>query len=96
MSKEELRILNNAKKFLNPNDAKPVNNRQKKRISIQPVPSNESLPSNEPAASPVDNEKLINICVNLHKTTFDFKPSQEVDVSFACISNCPRARPNRS
>ncbi|CAF0862944.1 unnamed protein product [Adineta ricciae] len=80
MSKEELRILNHAKKLLNPTDAKATNNRQKKRVSIQSVPSTESLPVVvEPKVSPVDSEKLIHICVNLHKSTFDFKPSQEID-----------------
>ena len=81
MSKEELRILNHAKKLLNPADTKSTNNRQKKRVSIQSVPSTESLPVVvEPKVSPVDSEKLIHICANLHKSTFDFKPSQEIDV----------------
>ncbi|UJR10157.1 hypothetical protein I4U23_014373 [Adineta vaga] len=79
MSKEELRILNHAKKFLNPNEVKTTNNRQKKRTTIQSVPSNESLPVVETKVAPVDNEKLIHICVNLHKSTFNFKPSQEID-----------------
>ncbi|CAF1015065.1 unnamed protein product [Adineta steineri] len=82
MSKEELRIINHAKKFLKPNDVKPTNNRQKKRLTTPPVvvPSIEPpVVVVEPKISPIDSDKLINICVNLHKSTFNFKPSQEID-----------------
>jgi hypothetical protein len=81
MSKEELRISNHAKKLLNQNDIKPTNNRNKKRITIHPVPSTEYLPVLAPKVSPIDDDKLLNICINLHKSTFNFKPSQEIDVN---------------
>ena len=78
MSKEELRISNQAKKLLNPQELKtPTNNRTKKRTtpSIQTTPSSESLPATAiaPKLSPVDDDRLISLCVNLHKTTFNLK-----------------------
>jgi hypothetical protein len=81
MSKEELRVLNHAKKLLNQNDIKPANNRQKKRLTMPSIPSTEYLPVLEPQVSPINHDKLINICINLHKSTFNFKPSQEIDVN---------------
>jgi len=63
MSKEELRIINQN------------HNRPKKRVTIQSVPSTEY---SEPNLSPIDDEKLINICVNLHKSTFNVRFSQEI------------------
>jgi hypothetical protein len=67
MSKEELRILNQN------------HNRPKKRVTIQSVPSIEHF---DPKLSPIDDEKLINICVNLHKSTFNGKFSQEMHVKY--------------
>jgi len=65
MSKEELRIVNQNY------------NRPKKRVTIQSVPSTEY---SEPKLSPIDDEKLINICVNLHKSTYNIKISQDIDI----------------
>ncbi|CAF3372187.1 unnamed protein product [Rotaria sp. Silwood1] len=82
MSKEELRILNHTKKLLNQNNTKSTstNNRQKKRLTIQSIPSKEYLPVSESKLLSIDDdENLINICVNLHKSTFNFKSSQEIN-----------------
>ncbi|CAF3965491.1 unnamed protein product [Rotaria sp. Silwood2] len=81
MSKEELRILNHTKKLLNQNNIKSTTtNRQKKRLTIQSIPSKEYLPVLESKLLPIDNdENLINICVNLHKSTFNFKSSQDIN-----------------
>ncbi|CAF1185299.1 unnamed protein product [Rotaria sordida] len=100
MSKEELRLSNQAKKLLNETDPKTANNRierpNKKRPTtimkrsiddIHQIPSTEYLPVLAPKLPPTrlavennsDDEKLIKICVNLHKSTFNFKPSQEID-----------------
>lgn len=83
MSKEELRISNQAKKLVNPNELKPANNRAKKRPtpSIQTNPSTESLNGNSPAAkaSPIDDDRLISLCVNLHKSTFNLKIEENTD-----------------
>jgi hypothetical protein len=49
------------------------NNRPKKRL----VPS---IEYSELKSSPIDDEKLINICVNLHKSTFNIRFSPEIDV----------------
>jgi len=68
MSKEELRVINQ-----NNNT-----NRPKKRVTIQSVPSN--IEHFEPTLSPIDDEKLINICVNLHKSTYNIKfPQPDLD-----------------
>jgi len=65
MSKEELRVVNQN------------NNRPKKRVTIQSIPSIEYF---EPTLSPIDDEKLINICVNLHKSTYNIKfPQPDLD-----------------
>lgn len=66
MSKEELRIMNQN------------HNRPKKRVSIPSVPSREYIEIKPPPVS--DDEKVIQICVNLHKTTFNEKFSQETQV----------------
>lgn len=66
MSKEELRIMNQN------------HNRPKKRVSIPSVPSREYIETKPP---PTDDEKVIQICVNLHKTTFNEKFSQETQVN---------------
>ncbi|CAF3851990.1 unnamed protein product [Rotaria sp. Silwood2] len=100
MSKEELRLSNQAKKLLNETDPKTPNTRiertNKKRPTtimkrsvdeIHQIPSTEYLPVLAPKLPPTrlavennsDDEKLIKICVNLHKSTFNFKPSQEID-----------------
>lgn len=102
MSKEELRLSNQAKKLLNETDPKAANTRierpSKKRPTaimkrsideVHQVPSTEYLPVLAPKLTPPrlivennsDDDKLIKICVNLHKSTFNFKPSQEIDVS---------------
>ncbi len=102
MSKEELRLSNQAKKLLNEADPKAANTRierpSKKRPAtimkrsvdeIPHLPSTEYLPVLAPKLPTTrlavennsDDEKLIKICVNLHKSTFNFKPSQEIDVS---------------
>ncbi|CAF3367127.1 unnamed protein product [Rotaria socialis] len=100
MSKEELRLSNQAKKLLNEADPKAANTRierpSKKRPTaimkrsideIQQVPPTEYLPVLAPKLPPArlaiennsDDDKLIKICVNLHKSTFNFKPSQDID-----------------
>ncbi|CAF1064453.1 unnamed protein product [Rotaria sordida] len=81
MSKEELRILNHTKKLLNQNNIKPTTTkRQKKCLTIQSIPSKEYLPVLEPKLISIDDdENLINICVNLHKSTFNFKSLQEIN-----------------
>ncbi|UJR35881.1 hypothetical protein I4U23_028624 [Adineta vaga] len=100
MSKEELRLSNQAKKLLNEADPKAANVRverpTKKRAApiikrsideVHHVPSAEYLPvlaPKLPTTRPIidnnsDDDKLIKICVNLHKSTFNFKPSQEID-----------------
>ena len=103
MSKEELRLSNQAKKLLNEADPKAANNRverpSKKRPAtimkrvieeVQQMPPVEYLPALAPKQPTIhlavvdhssDDEKLIKMCVNLHKSTFNFKPSQEIDVS---------------
>lgn len=103
MSKEELRLSNQAKKLLNEADPKAATNRverpTKKRPAtimkrvveeVQQMPPVEYLPALAPkqpathlavADQSSDNEKLIKMCVNLHKSTFNFKPPQEIDVS---------------
>lgn len=102
MSKEELRLSNQAKKLLNEADPKAANARverpAKKRPAaitkrsveeLHPHPAAEYLPVLAPklpttrlaVENNADDEKLIKICVNLHKSTFNFKPSQEIDVS---------------
>ena len=114
MSKEELRLSNQAKKLLNEADPKAANTRierpSKKRPTaimkrsideIQQVPSTEYLPVLAPKLPPPppppaparlaiennsDDDKLIKICVNLHKSTFNFKPSQDIDVSESSFS----------
>lgn len=53
-------------RIMNQNSSRP-----KKRIS---TPSTNEY--SEPKSSPIDDEKLINICINLHKATFN-KTSQE-------------------
>ncbi len=106
MSKEELRLSNQAKKLLNETDPKTATTRierpNKKRPAtimkrsideMHHIPSTEYLPvlapklptTRLPAENNSDDEKLIKICVNLHKSTFNFKPSQEIDVSFQLI-----------
>jgi hypothetical protein len=102
MSKEELRLSNQAKKLLNDAEPKLVNHRverpTKKRSTgvvkrsideVHQVPSAECIPILAPKIvhTPLvtvdnnsDDERLIQICVNLHKSTFNFKPSQEIDV----------------
>ena len=102
MSKEELRLSNQAKKLLNEADPKLANSRierpSKKRPAaiikrsieeMHQIPSTEYLPILAPKLPPArlstmdnesDDEKLIKVCVNLHKSTFNFKPSQEIDV----------------
>ena len=59
---------------------------------IHQIPSTEYLPVLAPKLPPTtritiennsDDEKLIKICVNLHKSTFNFKPSQKIDVSLS-------------
>jgi hypothetical protein len=104
MSKEELRLSNQAKKLLNEADPKTANNRierpAKKRPAtimkrsideIHHIPATEYLPVLAPKLPTTrlatidnnsDDDKLIKICVNLHKSTFNFKPSQEIDVSY--------------
>lgn len=112
MSKEELRLSNQAKKLLNESDpTKTANNRierpAKKRPTaimkraiedIHQIPPTEYLPVLAPKL-PItrlaiennsDDDKLIKICVNLHKTTFNFKPSQEIDVSEHAENNPDR------
>ncbi|CAF4440072.1 unnamed protein product [Rotaria socialis] len=79
MSKEELRILNHTKKLLNQNGIKSTNNRPKKRLTIQSVPSKEYSPPIESKLSPVDDESLISVCVNLHKVTMNVKSSEDTD-----------------
>ncbi|CAF0932025.1 unnamed protein product [Adineta steineri] len=100
MSKEELRLSNQAKKLLNEADPKAANTRierpTKKRPAaimkrsieeIHHIPTTEYLPVLAPKLPTTrlavennsDDEKLIKICVNLHKSTFNFKPSQEID-----------------
>lgn len=102
MSKEELRLSNQAKKLLNETDPKTANNRIERPTKKRPaaimkrsidemhqIPSTEYLPVLAPKLPTTriavennsDDEKLIKICVNLHKSTFNFKPSQEIDVS---------------
>ena len=81
MSKEELRISNQAKKLLNPAEIKANTNRNKKRtIPLQTTPSSEALPVLAPKLSPIDDEQMIALCINLHKTTFNEKPDETVDV----------------
>lgn len=82
MSKEELRISNQAKKLLNPNELKATNgNRNKKRtVPLQNNPSTESLPTLAAKSSPMDDEQLISTCVNLHKTTINLKLDETIDV----------------
>ncbi len=58
MSKEELRVLNQN------------HNRPKKRVPTPTVPSTEY---SEPKLSPIDDEQLIHICLNLHKATYNEK-----------------------
>ena len=103
MSKEELRLSNQAKKLLNETDPKAANTRVERPTKKRPatimkrsidevhhVPSTEYLPVLAPKLPTTrlvvennsDDEKLIKICVNLHKSTFNFKPSQEIDVKF--------------
>lgn len=100
MSKEELRLSNQAKKLLNESDPKTANNRIEKVTKKRPgaivkrsiedishIPSTEYLPvlapklptTRIPIESNSDDEKLIKICVNLHKSTFNFKPSSDID-----------------
>ncbi len=103
MSKEELRLSNQAKKLLNETDPKAATARierpSKKRPAaimkrsideIHHIPSTEYLPVLAPKLPTTtrlavennsDDERLIKICVNLHKSTFNFKLSQEIDVS---------------
>lgn len=106
MSKEELRLSNQAKKLLNESDPKAANVRVERPSKKRPtaaaaavlkrsmeemhhIPSTEYLPVLAPKLPTTrlaiennsDDEKLIKICVNLHKSTFNFKPSQEIDVS---------------
>ena len=82
MSKEELRISNQAKKLLNPTELKTANaNRSKKRtVPLQNNPSTESLPALAPKTSPMDDEQLILTCVNLHKSTINMKLDETIDV----------------
>ena len=100
MSKEELRLSNQAKKLLSESDPKTANNRIEKVTKKRPgtivkrsiedmshIPSTEYLPvlapklptTRIPIESNSDDEKLIKICVNLHKSTFNFKPSTDID-----------------
>ena len=67
MSKEELRISNQ-------NHHRPP----KKRVSTQAVPP---IEHSETKSSPTDEEKLIQTCINLHRTTFNEKFSQETQVN---------------
>lgn len=81
MSKEELRILNNAKKVLNQNEPKPKNNRHKKNSPLPSVPSKEySSPPIEQKVPSSADESFIKACVSLHKATIYPKDSQETDV----------------
>lgn len=107
MSKEELRLSNQAKKLLNESDPKTANNRIERPAKKRPaaimkrsidemhhIPSTEYLPvlapklptTRLPIENNSDDDKLIKICVNLHKSTFNFKPSQEMDVSLRFLS----------
>ena len=58
-------------RILNQNHHRP-----KKRVVI---PSTEYL---EPKSDPIDDEKLISICINFHKATFNGKSPQEIHVKF--------------
>jgi len=96
MSKEELRLSNHAKKLLNESDPKTVNVRSersnKKRPStvtkrsvdeVQQVPTNEYFSpstSSSETTNVSEDERLIKLCVNLHKSTFHSKPLENVDV----------------
>lgn len=57
-----------------------LNNRPKERI----VPLIEYI---EPKPSPIDDDKLINICVNLHKSSYNTKISQGIDVKTKIFEN---------
>ena len=96
MSKEELRLSNHAKKLLNESDPKTVNVRSersnKKRPStvtkrsvdeVQQVPTNEYFSpstSSSETTNISEDERLIKLCVNLHKSTFHSKPLENVDI----------------
>ena len=81
MSKEELRVSNPAKKLVNQNGLKSSTNRQRKRVTIQSLPSNEYLSVVQPKLSPINDESIINICLNLHRSTYNWKSSAEFDVN---------------
>ena len=57
---------------------------------VQQVPTNDYVASLTPRSNTLEtpnlseDERLIKMCVNLHKTTFHSKPSQEIDVSSIC------------
>ena len=62
MSKEELRVLNQN------------HNRPKKRVPTPVVPPTTEY--SEPKLSPIDDEKLISMCLNVHKATYNEKTDQ--------------------
>ena len=81
MSKEELRISNQAKKAANATtEVKTTPSRAKKRPVVPASPAKESPPVLAPKLSPIDDDKLINVCLDLHRTTFNSKPPENVDV----------------
>lgn len=107
MSKEELRLSNQAKKLLNemdpksgssPNGTQRVEKPNKRRShapikrsvdEVHQVPSSECSTNYSlkvlPMEQHVDDEKLIKICVNLHKSTFNCKQTQDIDVRLSQI-----------
>ena len=82
MSKEELRISNQAKKAANATaEVKTTTpSRAKKRPAVPASPAKELPPVLAPNLSPIDDDKLINVCLDLHRTTFNSKPPENVDV----------------
>ncbi len=80
MSKEELRVLNQN------------HNRPKKRV---PTPTVPPIEYSEPKLSPIDDEKLITMCLSLHKATYNEKTHVKLNNSDHSSSFCLFSRINR-